>query len=83
MIIIFQIFLFSKEFPACLAMSVLSYLAKLKRDLGLTFGAYFLHDFSIKCSVFNTLSMDQVSMSHFISFSRYQTKRVIEFLLRQ
>ena len=26
-------------------MSVLSYLAKLKRGLGLTFGAYFLHDF--------------------------------------
>ena len=30
------------------AMSVLGYLAKLKRDLGLTFGAHFLHDFSIK-----------------------------------
>ena len=29
-------------------MAVLGYLAKLKRDLGLTFGAYFQHDFSIK-----------------------------------
>ena len=29
-------------------MAVLSYLAKLKRDLGLPFGAYFLHDFSMK-----------------------------------
>ena len=29
-------------------MVVLDYLAKLKRGLGLAFGAYFLHDFSIK-----------------------------------
>ena len=29
-------------------MAVLSYLAKLKRCLGLAFGAHFLHDFSIK-----------------------------------
>ena len=29
-------------------MAVLSYLTKLKRDLGLAFVAYFLHDFSIK-----------------------------------
>ena len=29
-------------------MTVLSYLAKLKRGLGLAFGAHFLHDFSIK-----------------------------------
>ena len=27
--------------------------------------------------------MDKVSMSHLISFSRYQTKCVIEFLFRQ
>ena len=27
--------------------------------------------------------MDKVSMSHLISFSRYQTKRVIKFLFRQ
>ena len=30
------------------AMAVLGYLAKLKRGLGLAFGAHFLHDFSIK-----------------------------------
>ena len=29
-------------------MAVLDYLAKLKRDLGLAFGAHFQHDFSIK-----------------------------------
>ena len=29
-------------------MTVLGYLAKLKKDLGLAFGVYFLHDFSIK-----------------------------------
>ena len=29
-------------------MAVLDYLAKLKRDLGLAFGAYFLHDFFYK-----------------------------------
>ena len=29
-------------------MAVLGYLAKLKKGLGLPFGAYFLHDFSVK-----------------------------------
>ena len=29
-------------------MPVLGYLAKLKRGLGLAFGAYFLHGFSVK-----------------------------------
>ena len=29
-------------------MAVLGYLAKLKRDLGLAFGAHFQHDFSIE-----------------------------------
>ena len=29
-------------------MAVFGYLAKLKRDLGLAFGAHFQHDFSIK-----------------------------------
>ena len=29
-------------------MAVLGHLPKLKRDLGLAFGAHFLHDFSIK-----------------------------------
>ena len=32
--------------------------------MGLAFGAHFLYDFSIKMFVFNTLSMDKVSMSH-------------------
>ena len=29
-------------------MAALAYIAKLKRGLGLAFGAHFLHDFSIK-----------------------------------
>ena len=29
-------------------MAFLGYLAKFKKDLGLAFGAHFLHDFSIK-----------------------------------
>ena len=29
-------------------MTVVGYLEKFKRDLGLAFGAHFLHDFSIK-----------------------------------
>ena len=29
-------------------MSVLGYLPKLERDLGLTFAAHFMHDFSLK-----------------------------------
>ena len=49
-------------------MAVLGYLAKLKRGLGLAFGAYFLHDFSIKIFLIS-LSMDKVSMSYLISFS--------------
>ena len=66
-------------------MAVVGYLAKLKRGLGLAFGAHFVHDFSIKMLLFlfNTLSLDKISMSHLISFSRYQTKCVIKFLFRQ
>ena len=64
-------------------MAVLGYLPKLKRGLGLAFGAHFLHDFTIKYSVFNTLSIDKVSMSKLISFSSYQTKCVIKLLFRQ
>ena len=64
-------------------MAVLRYLAKLKRGMGLAFGAHFVHDFPEKCSLFNSLSMDKVSMSHLISFSRYQTKCVIKFLFGQ
>ena len=64
-------------------MVVLDYLAELNRGLGLAFGAHFLHDFTIKYSVFNTLSMDKVSMSKLISFSSYETKCVIKLLFRQ
>ena len=53
-------------------MVVLGYLAKLKRGLGLSFGEHFLHGFSIKCFLSNALSMDEVSMSHLISFLSYQ-----------
>ena len=59
------------------AIAVLGNLTKLKRVLGLAFGAYFLHDFSVKISLFKSLSINKVSKSHFISFSRYQTKCVI------
>ena len=48
-------------------MAVLGCLAKSKRDLKLAFGAHFLHDFSIKCSLFNYLPMEKVLMSHHIS----------------
>ena len=53
--------LFSKKFLAC---NVIGYLPKWKRDLELAFGGHFLHDFSTKkCSLFNTLSMDKVSIT--------------------
>ena len=58
-------------------MAVLGYIAKLRRGLGLAFGARFLHDFSIKMFLIDTLVMDKISMSHPISFSRYQTKCVV------
>ena len=64
-------------------MAVLGYLAKLKRGLGLAFDAHSLHVFLEKCSLLNSLVMDKVSVSHLISFSRYQTKGVIKFLFRQ
>ena len=52
-------------------MAVLGYLPKWKRVLGLAFGAHFLYDFSIKnVFLFNTLSMDKVSISYLFSFSR-------------
>ena len=64
-------------------MAVLGCLPKLKRGLGLAFGAHFLHDFSIKMFLINTVSMAKVPMSYLFSFSRYQTKCVIKFLFRQ
>ena len=64
-------------------MAVFGYLTKFKKDLGLASGAHFLHNFPIKCSLFNTLSIDKVLMSYLLSFSIYQTKCVIKFLFRQ
>ena len=64
-------------------MVVLGYLPNLKRGLGLAFGARFLHEFSTKQSLFNTLSISKASMSYLFPFSRYQTKCVINFLLRK
>ena len=64
-------------------MTVLYYLPKLKKGLGLPFDAYFLHDLSIKCSLFNTLSMEKISMPYLFYISRYQTKCIIKFLFRQ
>ena len=64
-------------------MAVFGYLPKLKRGLGLDFGGHFLHDFSIKPFLFNTLSMDKVSMSYFFSISRCQTKCANKFLFRR
>ena len=53
-------------------MFILGYLAKLKRSLGLAFGARFLIQ-----------SLDKVSMSDLISFSQYEIKYDIKFLFRQ
>ena len=64
-------------------MSVVDYLPKSKRGLGLAFYAHFLHNFSIKCSLFNTLSMDEVSVSYLFSFPRYQIKCVNKFLVKK
>ena len=47
------------------------------------YGAYFLHDFSLKMFLVYTLSIDKVSMSYLFSLSGYQTKFVIKFLYRQ
>ena len=81
MIILFQNILVLEEIfagNACLP----NYLPKLKRNLGLAFGAYFLHDFSIKMFLFHTLSIDKVSISYLFFFSKYQTKYVVKFLFR-
>ena len=64
-------------------MAFLVYLPMLKRGLGKASGTHFLHVFQIKMFLFNTLSMDKVSMSYLFSFLRYQTKCVIKFFFRQ
>ena len=63
-------------------MAVLGDLAKLKRSLGLAFGVHFLYDLFIKIFLIS-ISMDKVSMSHIIFFSRYQTECVIKLLFGQ
>ena len=64
-------------------MEVLGYLPKLNRGLGLAFGKHFLHDFSIKMLLFNTLSTENASITCLFSFPRYQTKCVSKFLFSQ
>ena len=39
-------------------------LSKLKKGYNLGFGAYFLPDFPIKCSLFNFLSIEKVSVTY-------------------
>ena len=56
-------------------MAVLGYLPKSKWGPGLAFGGHFLYEFSL----FNTLSMDKVSMSFLFSFSIYLIKCIITF----
>ena len=45
-------------------MAVLGYLPKLKRGLELALVHIFYMVFSYKCSLFNTLSIEKVSMSY-------------------
>ena len=64
-------------------MAVLIYLPKLKKCLGLAFGAHFQHDFFIKMfciysinRVF-TLSMDKISIPYLFSFPTYIKPNVL------
>ena len=63
-------------------MAALGY-TKLKRGLGLAFGAYFLHVFAYKCSFTNTILVDKVAISYLFCFLRYQIKQVIKFSFRK
>ena len=78
MIVLFQNILFLHEFLAC---NDCFRFTKIKRGLGLAFGAHFLLIFPQKCSLFNIVSMAKVLMSYLLSFSRYQTKCVISSYL--
>ena len=66
-------------------MAVLGYLPKLKRGLGLAFGALFVHDFSIKNVPYliPNLSVGKVLRQYLFPLSKYQTECVIRFLFRQ
>ena len=68
-------------------MAVLGYLPKLKRGLGLAFGALFCLIFPLKWCLFNTLSIDKVSMSYpFIKqnvkllFTQLMTSQTLRFI---
>ena len=54
-------------------MAVLCYLPKLKRNLELAFGAYFLHDFSMEMFLILTLSTDKSS----IPFPSQDIKQIV------
>ena len=64
-------------------MAVLAYFPKLERGRGLAYCEHFLHKFSEKCFLFNTLSIDKDSIIFFFYFSRYQTKCIIKFLFTE
>ena len=63
------------------AMAFLSYLPKLKKGLGIASIAFFCMIFHKKCYLFNTLSMDKVSMSYLFSFLRFQTNVLLSSYL--
>ena len=60
-------------------MSVLGYLAKLKRDLRLTFGAHSLHDFSIK--MFHILIFNQWTKFISINVKPYFFLKILNKML--
>ena len=65
----FQILLILFHSQLARLIKISNHWKKLKRGLGLAFGGYFLHNFSKKnCSLFNTLSMDKVSLLYFFPF---------------
>ena len=64
-------------------MVVLGYIAKLKRGVGIDFGAYFLHDCLMNIFLILHSINRKVWMMHFIFFSRYQPKCATKFLFRE
>ena len=62
-------------------MAVLGYLSKLEVGLGLDFGDPFMQDFSIKKSLFNTLSMDKDLISYFFFFPKITNKMLLSSYL--
>ena len=62
-------------------MAFLGYLPKLKLGLGIAPGTHSLHDFSIKMFfIFNTLSIDKVSM---FLFRQLMTSQILRFIFHQ